>query len=147
MPVLIPSYVYTLFASMAIGTLLICASSLCMLNVKYEADLQQLNNIAQTVASKCFELATLTETNNVTSSSKLSIPISVGNQRYWLQLGNDSRQSWVEIGFGTEPTPVGCRALVPLEASASGAYISGVGTANLECYLNNSEVYLVIGEG
>jgi hypothetical protein len=106
-----------------------------MLNIKYEADLQQLSSIAQTVASKCFELATLSETNNATSISKLSIPISVGNQQHWVQLGNDPTQGWVDIGFRTEPTPGDCRALIQLEASASGDYISGMGTANLECYL------------
>jgi hypothetical protein len=45
MPLIIPSYVYTLFASLIVGTIVVSACSLSTLNVKTEAENQQLTNI------------------------------------------------------------------------------------------------------
>ena len=134
MPSIIPSYVYTLFACMIVGALLIGASSLSTINVKNEADLQELKNIADYVAIRSFELVSLTKTNNLTANAILNIPYAVGNQRYWLRLDNDSLRSWVEIGFGVSPQSSGQRTYIPSQVSASGTYTSGAGTPVLECY-------------
>jgi hypothetical protein len=77
----------------------------------------------------------------------LSIPSTVGNQRYWVQLGNDSFRSWVNVGFGTTPQTSGQRTYIPFEVSASGDYISGDGIPVLRCYSDGSTTYLEISEG
>lgn len=146
MPSIIPSYVYTLFACMIVGALLIGASSLSTINVKNEADLQELKNIADYVAIRSFELVSLTKTNNLTANAILNIPYAVGNQRYWLRLDNDSLRSWVEIGFGVSPQPSGQRTYIPSLISASGAYASGAGMPVLKCY-QGSVTYLEISGG
>jgi hypothetical protein len=146
LPSIIPSYVYTLFACMIVGALLIGASSLSTINVKNEADLQKLKNIADYVAIRSFELVTLTKTRNLMANAILNIPYAVGNQRYWLRLDNDSSRSWVEIGFGVSPQPSGQRTYIPSQVSASGTYTSGAGTPVLECY-QGSVTYLEISGG
>ena len=147
MPSIIPSYVYTLFACMIVGALLIGASSLSTINVKNEADLQELKNIADYVAIRSFELVSSTKTNNLTAEAILNIPNAVGNQRYWLRLDNDSLRSWVEIGFGASPQPSGQLTYIPSLVSASGAYASGAGMPVLKCYLKDSVTYLEISGG
>ena len=147
MPSIIPSYVYTLFACIIVGTLLIDASSLSSINVKNEANLQELKNIADYVAATSFQLVSSTKTNNLTASLMLSIPAVVANQRYWIQLGNDSFGSWVNIGFGTIPQAVGQRAYIPSKVVAFGDYVSGAGIPVLTCYNNGSATYLEISEG
>lgn len=146
MPSIIPSYVYTLFACMIVGALLIGASSLSTINVKNEADLQELKNIADYVAIRSFELVSLTKTNNLTANAILNIPYAVGNQRYWLRLDNDSLRSWVEIGFGVSPQSSGQRTYIPSQVSASGTYTSGARTPVLECY-QGFVTYLKISGG
>ncbi|MGB8780004.1 MAG: hypothetical protein WCD81_05070 [Candidatus Bathyarchaeia archaeon] len=147
MPSIIPSYVYTLFACIAVGALLIYASSLSSISVKNEADLQELKNIADYVAATSFELVSSTQTNNLTANLMLSIPSTVGNQRYWVQLDNDSFRSWVNIGFGTTPQTSGQRTYIPSEVSAFGDYVSGAGIPVLRCYSDGSATYLEISEG
>lgn len=129
------------------GALLIYASSLSSISVKNEADLQELKNIADYVATTSFELVSSTKTNNLTANLMLSIPATVGNQRYWVQLGNDSFRSWVNVGFGTTPQPVGQRTYIPSKVAAFGDYVSGAGIPVLTCYNNGSATYLEISEG
>jgi hypothetical protein len=143
-PSIIPSYVYTLFACMIVGALLIFASSMSVVNVKNEADLQKLKNIADSVATKALELVSQVKAHNLTVYTLLNVPISVGNQRYWLRLSNDSFRSWVDIGFGTQPQSNEQRAYIPSMILASGTYISGAGIPALRCYVNNSATLLEI---
>ncbi len=147
MPSIIPSYVYTLFACMIVGALLIGASSLSTINVKNEADLQKLKNIADYVAIRSLELVSSTKTNNLTAEAILNVPNAVGNQRYWLRLENDSLRSWVDIGFGVSPQPSGQLTYIPSQVTASGAYASGAGMPVLRCYLEGSVTYLEISGG
>jgi hypothetical protein len=147
LPSIIPSYVYTLFACIIVGTILIGASTLSSINVKNEADMQELKNIADYVASTSFELVSSTETNNLTANLTLTIPAVVGNQRYWIQLDNDSFRSWVNIGFGTIPQQGGQRTYIRFKVAASGDYVSGAGTPVLRCYNNESAPCLKLSEG
>ena len=147
MPSIIPSYVYTLFACMIVGALLIGASSLSSIRVKNEADLQELKNIADYVATTSFELVSSTKTNNLTAKFILSIPAVVGNQRYWVQLDNDSFRCWVNIGFGTTPHSGGQQTYIPSNVAAFGDYVSGAGIPVLRCYNDGSAIYLEISEG
>lgn len=132
---------------MAVGALLIYASSLSSISVKNEADLQELKNIADYVATTSFELVSSTQTNNLTANLMLSIPSTVGNERYWVQLDNDSFRSWVNIGFGTTPQTSEQRTYIPSEVSAFGDYVSGAGIPVLRCYSDGSATYLEISEG
>jgi len=147
LPSIIPSYIYTLFACIAVGALLIYASSISSISVKNEADLQELQNIADYVAATSFQLVSSTQTNNLTANLMLSIPSTVGNQRYWVQLENDSFRSWVNVGFGTTPQTSDQRTYIPFEVSASGDYVSGAGMPVLRCYSDGSTTYLEISEG
>jgi hypothetical protein len=147
LPSTIPSYVYTLFASLIVGSIVICACGLSTLNVKNEAEQQQLSNIAGYVATESLELISHARADNLTTTLSLTVPSSIGDQRYWMQIKNDSSRTWVEVGFGTTPSSSEQRTYIPAEASASGTYTSGLGTATLECYSDSSGVYLTLSGG
>jgi hypothetical protein len=147
MPSMIPSYVYTLFASLIVGSIVISACALSTLNVKNEAAQQDLSNIAEYVAAESLELVSHAKTDNLTSTLSLTVPSSIGNQRYWIQIANDSSRAWVEVGFGTVPTVSEQRTYMPAEVSASGTYISGLGTATLQCHFDDPDVYLNLSGG
>ena len=147
MPSIVPSYVYTLFASMIVGALLIYSFNVSTTSIKAEAEQQRLGNLAKYVAVKCIELLSSTTIENLSTTLGLDIPSSVGNQRYWIQLQNDSSVAWVEIGYGTTPFPTDQRVLIPAKAYNSGEYVSGSGIAILECHSNSSGIYLRIAGG
>jgi hypothetical protein len=147
LPSIIPSYVYTLFASLIVGTIIICACGLSTLNVRYEAERQQLSSVAEYVAIKSLELVSSASTDNLTSTLSLNVPSLIGNQIYWVQIANDSSEAWVEAGFGTTAMPSEHRVYIPSEVSASGLYVSGAGTASLKCYSDDSGVYLNLSGG
>ena len=147
MPSIIPSYVYTLFASIIVGTLVISACGLSTANVKREAEQQQLSNIAEYVATESLELISYTASENLTSTLHLDVPSLIGNQRYWIRIANDSAKTWVEVGFGTTVLSSDQQAYIPSEVVATGTYISGSGSASLECYLDSSGVYLTLTGG
>lgn len=136
MPSIIPSYIYTLFASIIVGTLIISMCGLTVANVKREAEEQQLSSIAEYIAVKSMELVSHATTDNSTSTVDLEVPSVIGNQRYWIQVKNDSSKAWVEAGFGTTVTSSEKRAYVPTEVAASGTYLSGSGTAFLQFTLD-----------
>ncbi len=147
MPSIIPSYVYTLFASLIVGTIVIAACGLSTVNVKAEAEKQQLSNIAEYVATESLELISHATAENLTSTLHLDVPQLIGNQRYWIKIANDSAKTWVEVGFGTSALSSEQRAYIPSEVVASGTYISGSGVANLECYADGSGVHLALFGG
>jgi len=142
LPSIIPSYVYTLIASIIVGTLLIYAFDVSTVNTKNEAEKQQLRNLAGYVATKACELVSSATAENLSTSLRLDIPPLVGNQRYWIQLGNDSSVAWVESGYGTTPYSSEQHVTIPSEISASGLYISDLGTPILQCSANNTGTYL-----
>ncbi len=147
LPSIIPSYIYTLFASIIVGTLVLCACSLSTLNIRNEAEKQQLINIAEYVSTESLALASHAKTDNLTSTIRLNIPSSIGDKRYWIQIANDSLRAWIEAGFGTTAQTSEHRIYIPAEISASGTYISGSGTAILSCYTDNSGVHLTLSGG
>ena len=147
MPSIIPSYVYTLFASIIVGTLVISACGLLTVNVKAEVEKQQLSNIAEYVATESLELISHATAENLTSTLHLNIPQLIGNQRYWIKIANDSAKTWVEVGFGTTAISSEQRTYIPSEVAASGTYTSGSGAASLECYSDSSGVKLTLSGG
>jgi hypothetical protein len=147
LPSIIPSYVYTLFASIIVSSILICACGLSTLNVRYEAERQRLSSVAEYVVTKSVELISHASADNLTSTLHLNVPSLIGNQIYWIQIANDSSKTWVEVGFGTSAQSSGHRAYIPSEVSASGLYVSDASDASLECYSNNTGVYLKLSGG
>jgi hypothetical protein len=98
MPSIIPSYIYTLFASIIVGTIVISACGLSTANMKAEAEKQQLSNIAEYVATESLELAAHATAENLTSTIHLNVPQLIGNQRYWIKIANDSAKTWGHSG-------------------------------------------------
>jgi len=142
MPSIIPSYVYTIVASLIVGTLIVTACGLATVNVKAEAETQQLSNIANYIATKSMALLANTPSDNSNLTTNLDLPTAIGNQRYWIQILNDSSIAWVEAGFGDTVFSSAQLATIPCIISASGIYISGSGPAFLECENSASGLYL-----
>lgn len=147
MPSIIPSYVYTLFASMIVGSLLVVAFSLSTVNIKNEAEKQQLTSLAEYVATKSCQLVSTMKMTKLAVNFSLSLPSLIGNQRYWVQLKNDSYSAWVETGYGTTPQTSENRVPIPSEVSASGEFIGGSGSAVLQCYTQGEGTYLTLSGG
>ena len=147
MPSIIPSYIYTLFASIIVSTIVISACGISTANLKAEAEKQQLSNIADYVATESLELISHVTAENVTSKLHLNVPHLIGNQRYWIKMSNDSTRTWVEVGFGMIAGSSDQRTFVPSEAATSGTYTSGSGTAILQCFPDSSGVKLILSGG
>jgi hypothetical protein len=144
MPTFIPSYVYTLFASLIVGTLIIAACGMEISNLKREAEQQQLSNIAGYVTSESMDLLSGSQADNFTASTWLNLPSDIAGQAFWVQLDNDSATAWVNTGFGV---PVGATencVFIPSDVYASGTFTSGSGRALLQCYANGTGVHLTI---
>jgi len=132
---------------MVVGAMLTVAFSISALSIKQEAEEQQLRSLAEYFATESCELATMTTADNSTANLNLDVPSFVGNQRYWVQLGNDSSSAWVEIGYGTIPHATMRQVLIPTKVSASGTYISGSGPAILQCYRQETAICLNLSGG
>jgi hypothetical protein len=144
MPSIIPSYVYSLFAALIVGTIIVSSCSLSTLNIKNEAENQQLTNIDEYVATQSLTLLTHASENNQNTTQLLDIPSQIGNQRYWISITNDSSGAWVESGFGATVNPSYPRLYIPAQIDASGAFISGSGRAFLQCHSENQTVTLTL---
>lgn len=147
MPSIIPSYVYTLFATMIVGSLLVVTFSLSTVNIKNEAEKQQLTGLAEYVATKSCQLVSTMTMNKLAVNFTLTLPSLIGDQRYWVQLKNDSYSAWVETGYGTTPQTSENKVSIPSEVSASGEFIGGSGSAVLQCYTQGRETYLTLSGG
>ncbi|MCW4014990.1 MAG: hypothetical protein NWF06_01335 [Candidatus Bathyarchaeota archaeon] len=146
MPSIIPSYVYTFFAISIIGTLLICAFSAFAVSMKQDIEVEQLKNLLEHVAAESCELISTTATNNSTVSLKISMPASLNQKQYWIQLRNDSSTAWIEGGLGNTPDQSSLTVFVPGIVYASGVYTSGYGFAELECQLQGTTVCLNLSQ-
>ena len=137
MPSIIPGWVYSIFAALIVGTIIVYTCSIATLNVKNQANIQQLKNIDEYVATQSLSLLSHTTENNQNTTQFLDIPSSIGNQRFWIQIANDSSGAWVESGFGTSPGSNNLQMNIPANFDASGYFISGSGRAKLQCQFEN----------
>ena len=144
MPSIIPSYVYSLFAALIVGAIIVYSCSISTLNIKNEAEQQQLTNIDQYVATQCMTLLSYTTEDNQNSTQFLAIPSEVGSQQYWICIENDSSGAWVESGLGTTVTPSHPDIYIPARIAASGVFISDSGRAFLTCCIKNQTVTLTL---
>ena len=144
MPTIIPGYVYSIFAALIVGAIIVYSCSLTALNIKNQAANQQLKNIDEYVATQSLTLLSHTTENNQNTTLFLDIPSSVGNQRFWLSLANDSSGAWVESGFGAIVAHSVPQMDIPAQVDASGTYISGSGRAMLQCRFENQTATLTL---
>jgi hypothetical protein len=147
MPSIIPSYVYSLFAAIIVGTIIVYSCSLSTLNIKNEAQNQQLLNIDKYVAAKSLSLLTYSTEDNQNTTQFLDLPSQIGNQIYWINISNDSSGAWVESGFGATVTLGQHRVSIPADIEASGAFVSGSGRAFLQRHTDNQTVILNLFSG
>jgi len=144
LPSIIPGWVYTLFAALIVGTIIVSACSLVTVNVKNEAENQQLTNINEYVATQSLILLTRTTQVSQNVTQFLNLPPSVGNQMYWIYIENDSTGVWVASGLGSTVDLSQPRIYIPAEVAASGIYVSSYGRAFLQCYSANQTLSLTL---
>lgn len=143
MPSIIPGYVYSLFAALIVGTIIVVACSVQTLSIKNDALNQQLINVDEYVATQSLTLLSHTNENSYTAQY-LEIPSSIGNQIFWIRIANDSARAWVESGFGTNATTSQPQVYIPASVVASGTFISGSGRALLSCHFENQIATLTL---
>lgn len=144
---IIPSYIYSLFATIIVGTLIVTTCAVATVNMKEEAEKQQLSNIADYVATNSMELLASPPADNLTLKMTLDVPPLIGNQQYWIQIQNDSSHTWVETGFGTTILSSDQQANIPSLVEATGFYVSDLGTCFLEYQSNKTGCYLILYGG
>ena len=147
MPSIVPSYVYTLFASIIVGTLIITMCGLAVASIKSDAEEQKLSSIVEYVAAEGIKLAAHAPADNLTVTVSLDVPALIGNQRYWLQIQSDSAETWVEAGFGAVIISSEQRAQIPAVSTASGFYLSGSGAVYLTGYSDTEGFHLTLHGG
>jgi hypothetical protein len=143
-PTIIPGYVYSIFAALIVSAIIVYSCSIATLNVKNEATNQQLKNINEYVATQGLTLLSHTTLDNQNTTQYLDIPSSIGNQRFWIRITNDSAGAWVESGFGTTVSSNNLHMSIPSSVEASGSFISGSGRAKLECSFENQTSTLTL---
>lgn len=147
MPSIVPGYVYSLFAAVIVGTMIVFSCSVLASSVKNQAETQQLTNVEKYVTTQSLKLITDALDNNVNSTQFLELPSAIGTQQYWIRIANDSQRVWVEAGFGTQRTKSQSNMLIPAILSASGEFVSSSGRACLNCYVENQTLVLkLMGE-
>ncbi|MCW4003119.1 MAG: hypothetical protein NWE95_04310 [Candidatus Bathyarchaeota archaeon] len=144
MPSIIPGYVYSLFAALVVGTIIVAACSAQTLGIKNDALNQQLTNIDEYVAVQSLTLLSQTSGNNYSAKQYLEIPSHIGNQIFWIRIANDSSRAWVESGFGTNATTSQLCVYIPASVVASGTFISNSGRALLSCHFENQIAILTL---
>ncbi len=138
MPSIIPSYIYMFAAMTAVGTLLIFSFNSYAATLRFIPETEQLDNLLNYVAAKATELATSTQIDAVTQFY-LNLPTTIGDQQYWIRLQNDTVQSWVIGGFGTDWNITSSyRVFLPGNSIATGHHLSVYGPAVLESWTNGS---------
>lgn len=144
MPSIIPSWVYSIFATIIVGTIIVYGCSTVTLNLKNQAQSQQLSNIDQYVATQSLNLLTSTTQDNQSISEILNLPTQIGNQPYWISIVNDSSQAWIESGFGSTASSSQPSVYIPAQIAASGAFVSFYGRPLLQCFCENGTIILTL---
>jgi hypothetical protein len=147
MPSIIPGYVYTLFAALVVGAIIVVGCTMATLNVRTQAVNQQLSNVEQYVAAQSLALVSHVTEDNQNITQVLNLPAQVGNQVYWVSLGSDTTGVDVTGGLGsTEVIGSQPGVSIPAQIAASGTYSSTSGRALLQCSVENQTVTLTLTE-
>jgi hypothetical protein len=145
MPSLIPTYVYTLFAALIVGSIIVVGCSTETIGVKNQALSQQLTNIDQYVATKSLALINQAVASGQNTTESLNLPSEAANQVYWVWLVNAGLGAEVKSGIGAVAV---CNdqngVAIPAQVSSSGVYVSNSGRAYLQCLVENQTVVLTL---
>jgi hypothetical protein len=144
MPSIIPGYLYSIFAALIVGAIIVVTCSGAMTHIKNEAATQQLTNIDRYVASQSLMLIAHTTQDGQNSTQSIEIPSQIGNERFCISLTNDTQGNWVASGFGMDINQDSSRVSIPAAVVVSGTFVSGSGRPILCCYLQNNVVNLVL---
>jgi hypothetical protein len=143
MPGIIPSYLYTIMASIIVGSIVVATCAYSAVAVKAEAEAQQLLNIEDYVVAESIFLQRTTR-GNVTSRMLLDVPPLIGNHRYWIQIQNDTSHVWAKAGLGVSVVPSEKGTSIPCKVLASGFCVSGSGPAFLEYRTSENGDFLTL---
>jgi hypothetical protein len=144
LPSIIPSYLYMFVAMIAVGTLLILSFNSYAATLRFIPETEQLSNLLNYVAAKATELTTSTQTGTITQFY-INLPPEIGDRQYWIRLQNDTLQSWVMGGFGTDWNMTSSYEVFLLGNSiASGHHLSLYGPAVLKGWINGSVLQLFL---
>jgi hypothetical protein len=146
MPTIIPGYVYSLFAALMVGVVLVSSCSLATSNIRLDAEKQQLRNIGEYVAAQSLTLLSRGGAGDQNITQFIDVPYQIGNQRFWIRITNDSSIAWVESGFGTDYLNTQTKIEVPAKVAASGSFVSGSGRALLQCQFKDGVATLTLTE-
>ena len=142
-PSLIPTYVYTLFAALVVGSIIVAGCTMETSGVKNQALNQQLTNIDQYVAAKSLALINQAVESGQNSTEVLGLPVEVSNQIYWVCLLNGESGALVKSGVGEVAVATGGGGVaIPAQVNASGVFVSSSCTAYLQCFVENQAVVL-----
>lgn len=147
MPSIVPSYLYTFFAMMLVGILLIGTFNSFAVSLKQIPEEKMLRNILDYVAAKSIELINYVEVSDeeATAETFLDLPSSINHKQYWLRLNTNSKYAFIEAGFGSTPTQARFKVYLLAGVSASGQVVGGFGKALLVCQRVASGIYLSLG--
>ena len=145
MPSIIPSYVYSLFATLIVGAILVGGITMETANIRNQAVTQQLSNLDEYVATQSMALATRAVETGQNTTLYLDIPSQVANQVYWVALVNGQSGAQVTSGLGSTAVLSDQDGVaIPAEVSVSGFYCSSDGRAFLQCSVENQTVDLTL---
>ena len=147
MPTIIPGYVYSIFATIIVGAIIIYGCTISTINIKNQAQNQELTNIDQYVATQSLRILTCTTQDNQNITQYLNLPTQIGNQPYWITITNDSTNAWIESGFGTTATTGEPQVYIPSNIEASGTFLSNYGWPTLQCWSANQTINLELTNG
>jgi len=144
MPSIIPSYLYTFFALILVGTILIGTFGSFAVSLKQIPEEKMLKNIVDYVAAESMELINYitTVSGEATVKAVLNIPSTINHKQYWLRLNTNSEYAFIEAGFGAIPTQAHYKVYLLTNVSASGEIVGGFGRALLACQRTDSGIYL-----
>lgn len=145
MPVITPSYLYTFFATLAVGSILAFAFMNYAESIKISAEIKELRDLLNNVAAKVTELVNMVEEKDAVIEVSIQAPASIGGKKYWLRLMNESKKVWIEGYFGGSPfNNTYLKVYTPTDAIASGQYFGGYGAIILECKRINGQIVVTI---
>ncbi|MEM2560914.1 MAG: hypothetical protein QXT06_01095 [Candidatus Bathyarchaeia archaeon] len=145
MPAITPSYLYTFFAILVVGSILTLTFMNYAESVMVSVDVKELRGVINNVAAKIAELVNIVEGGNIAARAIIQVPASSNGKQYWLRLTSEQCKVWVEGYFGESPLRSPClRTCIPVNASASGQYFGGYGAIILECCRFNGQIIVTI---
>ena len=96
-------FFYSFLLMMTIGTILTFSFSSYVSSLRQVSEVNQLKEVLNQVAAKATEALSIVTENNTTLSIVVRLPLTIGNNDFWIRLTNDSSKAWLEGAFGSIP--------------------------------------------